>query len=58
MPSFIHELDNATGKRKRDSNGLDERDLDREKEVQMKIAAARYGYSTSPATSIPMAKLF
>lgn len=49
MPSVIYEVEDAIGKRKREFNPIDERDIEREKEMQMKLAAARYAdISTSP----------
>ena len=42
MPSIMYEVEDAIGKRKREFNAPDERDIEREKEMQMKLAAARY----------------
>lgn len=41
MPSLMYEVDDAIGKRKREFNAPDERDIERE-EMQIKLAAARY----------------
>lgn len=48
MPSVMYEVEDAIGKRKREFNAIDERDIEREKEIQMKLAAARY-VSISPS---------
>lgn len=42
MPSVMYEVEDAIGKRKREFNASDERVIEREKEMQMKLAAARY----------------
>ena len=55
MPSVMYEVEDAIGKRKREFNAIDERDIEREKEMQMKLAAARY-VSISPSSN-PMYRI-
>ena len=42
MPSLMFEVEDAVGKRKREFNLIDERDNEREKEIQAKLAASWY----------------